>query len=115
MSGEALQLLLRKKSGRTTRPARALRSVEHIRRADLIERRSVCMAEIARWRSGTDVSESLTGKAQQLLTRHWSTSSWRARADILRTAEWLVGVSKNAAGTSLASSRDSGAPSRAPQ
>jgi hypothetical protein len=113
MSGEALQLLLRKKSARTSKVVRTVRQVEHIRRADLIERRNVCMAEIARWRSGTDVSESLTGKAQQLVTRHWSTSSWRARADILRTAEWLVGISKSAAGTSLASSRDSGAGPRA--
>jgi hypothetical protein len=115
MSGEALQLLLRKTSARTSKAACAARSVAHIRRAELIERRSACMSEIARWRSGTDVSESLTGKAQQLLTRHWSTSSWRARADLLRTAEWLVGISKGAAGTSLASSRDSATSPRARQ
>jgi hypothetical protein len=113
MSGEALQLLLRKTSARTSKAARVVRPVEPIRRAELIERRGVCMAEIARWRSGTDVSESLSAKAQQLLTRQWSTSCWRARADIVRTAEWLVGISKGAAGASPASSPDRGAGSRA--
>jgi hypothetical protein len=52
------------------------------------------MAEIARgWREPGDPA-SLFDKARQLLTRHWSASSWRARADILRTAEWLIGVGK---------------------
>ena len=78
MSGEMLQLLLRKKPARTAKPSRAMQPVERIRRAQLIERRSICMAEIARWRSDTDVSGNLTDKARQLLTRHWSTSSWRS-------------------------------------
>src|SRR6266545_3632392 len=51
--------------------------------------------EIARsWSEPGNSGSSLFGKARQLLTRHWSASSWRARADILRTAEWLVGVGK---------------------
>jgi hypothetical protein len=62
----------------------------------MIERRSLCMAQIACWRAGTGVAEDLTEKARQLLTRHWSTSSWRGRAHILRTAEWLLGISKGA-------------------
>jgi hypothetical protein len=55
------------------------------------------MAEIARFFSEPGNSGSLFAKARQLLTRHWSASSWRARADILRTAEWLIGVGKKSA------------------
>jgi hypothetical protein len=55
------------------------------------------MAEIARLWSEAENSGRLFEKARQLLTRHWSASSWRARADILRTAEWLVGVGKRTA------------------
>ena len=40
-------------------------------------------------------------KAGRLLTQHWSASSWRARADILRTAEWLVGISKQSAASGI--------------
>jgi hypothetical protein len=55
------------------------------------------MAEIARFAPVPGDTGSLFDKARQLLTRHWSVSSWRARADILRTAEWLIGVGKKGA------------------
>ena len=55
------------------------------------------MAEIAHFWSEPENSGRLFEKDRQLLTRHWSASSWRARADILRTAEWLVGVGKRTA------------------
>jgi hypothetical protein len=63
----------------------------------MIDRRDHCMAEIVQFESGRGDSASLIDKARQLLTRHWSMSSWRARADILRTAEWLIGVGKKGA------------------
>ena len=40
-------------------------------------------------------------KARQLLTRHWAVASWRARADILRTAEWLIGVGNEERGSDV--------------
>ncbi len=61
------------------------------------------MAEIVRFRSEPGHSDHLFEKARQLLTRHWSASSWRARADILRTAEWLVGVGKKGAESTTSS------------
>ena len=63
----------------------------------MIDRRDQCMAEIAWFESERGDWGSLIDKARQLLTRHWSVSSWRARADILRTAEWLIGVGKQGA------------------
>jgi hypothetical protein len=63
----------------------------------MIDRRDHCMAEIMRFESRRGDFASLIDKARQLLTRHWSVSSWRARADILRTAEWLIGVGKKGA------------------
>src|SRR5262249_48384863 len=61
-------------------------------------RRDHCMAEIAGFWSGSRNSGGLFEKARLLLTRHWSVSPWRGRADILRTAEWLVGIGKKGAG-----------------
>ena len=58
------------------------------------------MAEIARVLVASQaIAASLFDKARQLLTRHWSVSSWRARADILRTAEWLIGVGNEGRGS----------------
>jgi hypothetical protein len=91
--------LLRKASGRKPQPSRPTRPVERIARQVLIDRRDHCMAEIARLWSEAGNSVSLFAKARQLLTRHWSASSWRARADILRTAEWLIGIGRQGAGS----------------
>jgi hypothetical protein len=92
-----LRPLLRRAPGRKSQAARATRPVERIVRQALIDRRDRCMAEIAHFWSEPENSGRLFEKARQLLTRHWSASSWRARADILRTAEWLVGVGKRTA------------------
>jgi hypothetical protein len=92
-----LRPLLRKAPGRKSQAPRTTRPVERITRQALIDRRDRCMAEIARFWSEPGNSGSLFAKARQLLTRHWSASPWRGRADILRTAEWLVGVGKKGA------------------
>jgi len=94
MARATFRPLLLKAPGRIAKAPRAARSVERIGRQAMIDRRDQCMAEIARFESQQDHSASLIEKARQLLTRHWSVSSWRARADILRTAEWLIGVGK---------------------
>jgi hypothetical protein len=97
MARAIFQPLFRKASGRTAKAARATRPVERIGRQALIDRRDRCMAEIARFWPQPGDAGSLFEKARQLLTRHWAASSWRARADILRTAEWLIGVGKRKA------------------
>jgi hypothetical protein len=94
-----LRPLLRRARGRKSQAARATRPVERIARQALIDRRDRCMAEIAHFWSEPENSGRLFEKARQLLTRHWSASSWRARADILRTAEWLVGIGRKGAGS----------------
>jgi hypothetical protein len=106
MPGGMLQLLLHKNTGRTPKPTRVARSIPRIGRAALIERRDGCMAEIGRLRVNGDASSDLATKALQLLTAHWATSSWRARQDILRTAEWLLGISRKAADPSAIPSDD---------
>jgi hypothetical protein len=97
MSRTMFRPLLHKPAGRKPQALRATRPVERIARQALIDRRDRCMAEIAHFWSEPENSGRLFEKARQLLTRHWSASSWRARADILRTAEWLVGVGKKGA------------------
>jgi hypothetical protein len=94
MSRTIFRPLLLKASGRKATAARPARAVEHIGRQTLIDRRDHCMAEIARFAAAPGDSRNMFDKARQLLTRHWSVSSWRARADILRTAEWLIGIGK---------------------
>jgi len=97
MSRTIFRPLLRKSSGRKVGAARPTRSVVRIGRQTLIDRRDHCMAEIARLAPAPGDAANLVDKARQLLTRHWSVSSWRARVDILRTAEWLIGVGKKGA------------------
>jgi hypothetical protein len=89
--------LLRKASGRKPQASRPTRSGGRIARQELIERRDHCMAEIARLSSEAGNSGSLFEKARQLLTRHWSTSTWRARTNLIRTAEWLISIGKKGA------------------
>ena len=64
------------------------------------------MAEIARVRRESTTPNSFFDKARQLLTRHWSLSSWRSRADLLRTAEWLVGVGRRDMANGAAAQED---------
>jgi hypothetical protein len=97
MSRTTFRPLPRKGAGRKPQTSRPTRPVEPIPRQALIERRDRCMAEVARFWSEPGSSASLFAKARQLLTRHWSASSWRGRADLLRTAEWLVGIGKKGA------------------
>ena len=106
MSRMVFRPLLRKAAGRKAKAPRAARTPLRIGRQTLIDRRDRCMAEIANRRQEVGNSGDLFDKARELLTRHWSTSSWRARADILRTAEWLIGVGQKSAESSLASNFD---------
>jgi len=92
MSANSLQPAPRNKAGRKASPVRVERSVERIGRQRMIDRRARCMDEIVRLQADANSSGALLDNARCLLTKHWSTAAWRRRADILRTAEWLVGV-----------------------
>jgi hypothetical protein len=94
MSGKALQSLARHAASRKAPPARVARSVERMGRQKLIERRDHCLSEIAQLRNEMKASSSLAFKARRLLTQYWAAAAWCARADILRTAEWLVGIDR---------------------
>ena len=104
MAGDVLRALLRKKSG-APGTGRGVVAPKRIGRDAMIERRDRCITQLARLRHGKNVSGALADKARHLLTSHWSASSWRARADILRTAEWLLGISQKAACPSPPASR----------
>lgn len=96
MAGEVLRQLLRKKA-RIPKVGHGSAAPKRIGRSALIVRRDRCMTLLARLRQNENVSGTLADKAGHLLTAHWAASSWRARADILRTAEWLLGLSHKAA------------------
>jgi hypothetical protein len=40
------------------------------------------------------VESRFVRNAQHLLTRWWSTASWAARQDLLKTVEWLIQLAK---------------------
>jgi hypothetical protein len=61
------------------------------------------MLEIAALqRSGRE--SNFTTNAEKLLTRWWATANWSARAELLKTADWLLRVEQR---------RDLGEPLRA--
>jgi hypothetical protein len=99
MAHDVLHPLSRKAASPRPKSVYALLPVARIGREDLIERRDNCMADIQRLCAGGQASRALAGKARRLLTAHWATSSWRARANLLRTAEWLLRISRKAAAT----------------
>src|SRR6516164_9273026 len=84
----------RRKGGRTSKPVRVKRSVKLIPRHELIAGRQQCMVEIAHLWSDAMGSRNFLEKARQLLTKHWSASSWSFRGDILRSAEWLIAAAR---------------------
>jgi hypothetical protein len=92
MSRRASRLQSRKKVGGLVRPVHVSRPVERIPRESLIDRRQKCIEEIARLRLSTNTSGNLLDKAGRLLTKYWADSTWGRRADILRSAEWLLGI-----------------------
>jgi hypothetical protein len=92
MSDAILPPSLRSNGGRKAQPARAPRISKRLNRQEMIARRDSCMAGIAHANNERGAQSEMLHKARQLLTRHWAASSWRARADLVRTAEWLVGI-----------------------
>jgi hypothetical protein len=52
------------------------------------------MAEIRVLLQAEPTGMSFVHKAQTLLTRDWSHATWRSRANILRTVDWLLNVDR---------------------
>jgi hypothetical protein len=59
----------------------------------ILARRDRLVAEMAVLRDRGDASRFINN-AQQLMTRWWSTATWNAREELLKTAEWLVRLAK---------------------
>jgi hypothetical protein len=58
----------------------------------ILAQRERLVAEVARLRGDED--SQFVENAQQLLTRWWSTASWNARAELLKSANWLIRLEK---------------------
>jgi hypothetical protein len=59
------------------------------REASILKQRAELITEVERLRGRDDASRFVVN-AQQLLTRWWSTASWPARENLLKTADWLI-------------------------
>ena len=74
----------------TTRPGLARKQSSRQRELHILAQRDRLIVEIARLRSQAGPSTELTDKASTLLTRWWSSASWKAREQLLKSANWLV-------------------------
>jgi hypothetical protein len=70
--------------------ARAPKSSYKARVQALASQREQRMAEINALLRQRVVAGSFVDKAQTLLTNSWSKATWRSRASILRTVDWLL-------------------------
>ena len=61
--------------------------------AAIVARREQLVAELGLLRDCGEASK-LVYNAQQLLTRWWSSASWKAREELLKNAEWLLRLEK---------------------
>ena len=73
---------------RRTEPAYSRRKIDLI----LSERERI-VSELLRLREQQG-SSKLIENAQQLLTRWWASASWKAREELLKSANWLLRVEK---------------------
>jgi|SRR5581483_6615103 len=89
MAKRAMPLFVR--NARTQPRKRSTHAINAIivRRRQLVEE-VVSLREIGR-------EPTFLANAQQLLTRWWIGASWSAREDLLKTAEWLVRLSRRGA------------------
>ena len=74
------------------RPVAALDAAvrARVKPAAIDSSRDQYIATIATFRKLTNETNSFIEKAQRLLTTHWAPASWNARAEILKTVDWLV-------------------------
>ena len=77
----------------TKRPAAAGIAVKERLKPAVIDRsREQYIATIATFRKLTNETNAFIEKAQRLLTSHWAQANWSARAEILKTVDWLIRV-----------------------
>lgn len=62
--------------------------------ADTIShRRAECMRQIEQLRTVLGPTPFVDKAYRLLLPRYWAAASWKARADILKTVDWLIAMS----------------------
>lgn len=58
----------------------------------ILAKRTQLMVEIARLRNWNGTSRKPLDRAELLLTARWGRATWAARANLLKSAQWLVGL-----------------------
>jgi hypothetical protein len=81
-------------NGRNGRAAHA--PVPALDEAAIGAKRAECMREIERLRATLGSTPFVDKAYRLLLPRYWATASWKGRADILKTVEWLIAMSVGA-------------------
>jgi hypothetical protein len=73
-----------------TRPGLARKQSSRQRELRILAQRDRLIVEIAQLRERVGCSTEFIDKASTLLTRWWSSASWKAREQLLKSAAWLV-------------------------
>jgi hypothetical protein len=77
-----------------------LRAPETLDANAINHKRAECMREIERLRGALGSTPFIEKAQNLLLARYWASASWKGRAHILKTVDWLIAVSVTA-GTTL--------------
>ena len=56
-------------------------------------KRAECLREIERLRATLGATPFVDKAHRLLLPRYWAAATWRGRADILKTVQWLIAMS----------------------
>jgi hypothetical protein len=81
-------------AGRNGRNGRPLRSpVQALDENAIGAKRAECMREIERLRATLGSTPFVDKAYRLLLPRYWAAATWKGRADILKTVEWLIAMS----------------------
>jgi hypothetical protein len=79
------------RNGRNGRPLRS--PAQPLDEAAIGAKRAECIREIERLRATLGSTPFVDKAHRLLLPRYWAAASWKGRADILKTVEWLIAMS----------------------
>jgi hypothetical protein len=79
------------RNGNHERPLRS--PIQTLDEKAISAKRAECMREIERLRAALGSTPFVDKAYRLLLPRYWAAASWKARADILKTVEWLIAMS----------------------
>lgn len=82
----------RRRSRRILLPRPAAQAPSKISTNAILARREKLIAEVKNLEEKCQLSSRSVGNMRRLLTRKWGESDWQARLQILKSANWFIGL-----------------------